>query len=47
MINIFLRFVLNANIIDSQGEGNGPRAVFPESWGMTAFEIPMWGKAFA
>ena len=41
MINVLLTFVFNAKIINNQSEGNGLHAVFPESWGMTAFEITM------
>jgi hypothetical protein len=46
MINILLTFVFNAKIIDNQGEGDGPSDVFPESWGIHAFKITMWSKAF-
>ncbi len=46
VVNIFLTFVFYAEIIDGQREGDGPGCVFPKTWGLSALEVSVGGKAF-
>ncbi len=46
MVNVLLLLILNAKIVDNQGERDWPRCVFPGARSDFAFIITVWGKTF-
>jgi hypothetical protein len=44
MVNVLLLLIVNAKIIDNQGEHEWLRCVFPEARSIFAFVIALWGK---
>jgi hypothetical protein len=46
MISILLLLILNAKIVDNQGEREWLSFVFPEARSVFAFVIAVWGKSF-